>query len=58
MLYVHFTNMGYAAPRTFETLTDAVAYGVRCCFEFTVQTAGGSILATWSPISGLRLEGY
>jgi hypothetical protein len=54
---VHYTNFDYYAEPTFATLTDAIAYGISKGFEFAVLS-GSMILATWSPIGGLRTIGY
>ncbi len=52
---VYFTNFGYVANPTFLSVEAAVEFGKSCGFEFVVQDSKGSILASWSPIGGLRV---
>jgi hypothetical protein len=59
MFRVYFTNHGYYADRRFSTFEEAVAYGKNVHFEFQVRHQGimrddNYLIATWSPIGGLR----
>jgi hypothetical protein len=52
---VHFTNFGYFAEATFETVDAALEYGRSKCFEFSVIDTRGTVVASWSPIGGTRI---
>ena len=51
---VFFSNFGYFAEPTFASLDEAAAYSRSKCFETTISTTAGDIIASWSPIGGLR----
>lgn len=50
---VYFTNHGYYAEQTFETLDEAIAYGKRHHFDFSVQDEDG-LRVGYGVFSGLR----
>ena len=56
MFTVYFLNMGYGLEVSFASIEAAVAAGKAAGWEFGVYS-GGSAVATWSPISGLRTLG-
>lgn len=51
MFRIHFTNFGYSHERSFTSVSDALAFGKKCHFEFTVRDEHGVVLA-WSPLYG------
>lgn len=53
---IFFLNFDYASNETPSTFNEAVAVAKKACFE-AVISRGGEQLATWSPISGLRMIG-
>lgn len=53
MFTIWFTNFGYAPPKTWNSFYEAVAAAREYCFECSISEAG-TMIASWSPISGLR----
>jgi hypothetical protein len=53
MYTVHFTNFGYRSSKEFDSVDEAVQFGKDKGFEFNVQN-GSLVVASWSPIGGLR----
>lgn len=50
---IFFTNFGYGPSQSFYSVQSAVEYGRSKGFEFSVWF-GDDLLASWSPIGGLR----
>lgn len=62
MFKIHFTNFGYWSDRRFATLDEAIAFSRSRCFEVGIYedhapnrvSAHGPLVASWSPLGGLR----
>lgn len=54
MFRIFMTNFGYWRDETFETLREALDFGKSKGFEFSVANPIGDLVASWSPIGGIR----
>lgn len=54
MYTIYFTNHGYTAGESFDTLDEAVAYAKRCHFDAAILK-DNEIVAAWGAITGFRM---
>lgn len=54
MYSVFLTNFGYSTEARPETLDDAIVEAQRTGFECRIEDNQGRLIATYSPINGVR----
>lgn len=54
MYRVYWTNFQYYAEQEFNDFLSALEYGKSKCMEFMVLGASGRMVASWSPIGGVK----